>query len=153
MKRLTGFVRGVIVLSPSLALFGIREPTAGVVIVALVVVFAAAVVSVAAILLVLNDEASNLAALRAIAIALALLIPSFSLLHWAASQVIHCCFDEEMSKWSALYFVVTSITTTGFGDIAPRSDFCRIIVTVQMIVGLGVVALGLAGIVGRRDAG
>lgn len=46
-----------------------------------------------------------------------------------------------LGRTDALYFTVTVFSTVGFGDIAPRSEFARIITMIQMITGLLVVGL------------
>jgi hypothetical protein len=53
----------------------------------------------------------------------------------------------------ALYFTVTVITTTGFGDITPAGQAAKAVVTVQMVFTLVVLGalLRSAASVGRRE--
>jgi voltage-gated potassium channel len=50
-------------------------------------------------------------------------------------------FTQSMNKVGAMYFTVTVFSTVGFGDITPKTDLARNLVTVQMIITL--VVLGL----------
>jgi voltage-gated potassium channel len=59
-------------------------------------------------------------------------------------------FTEHLSHTDALYFTMAVFSTVGFGDIAPRSDAARLIVTVQMVgnlVVLGALARVVVGAV------
>ena len=47
-----------------------------------------------------------------------------------------------MDKVAGIYFTTTVLTTVGFGDISPVSDTARIVVTLQMV--LGMVLIGTA---------
>ena len=44
-----------------------------------------------------------------------------------------------LTKVGALYFTMTILATVGFGDIVAVSDSARIVVMVQMVVGLTLV--------------
>jgi len=46
-----------------------------------------------------------------------------------------------LDRPSALYFAVTVFSTVGFGDITPRTDPARMVVTVQMLADLAVIAV------------
>jgi voltage-gated potassium channel len=50
-------------------------------------------------------------------------------------------FSERITHISALYFTVTVFATVGFGDIVATTDFARAVVTAQMILGLGFLAV------------
>ena len=41
-----------------------------------------------------------------------------------------------LTRTEALYFTVTVLSTVGFGDITPKTDVARIIVTIQMVLDL-----------------
>lgn len=45
-------------------------------------------------------------------------------------------FSEVLHKGSALYFTIVVFSTTGFGDIVPRSGVARAIVNTQMLIDL-----------------
>ena len=50
-------------------------------------------------------------------------------------------FTEPLNRTDGLYFTVTTFATVGYGDIAPVTELARVVVTVQMVVGI--VAVGL----------
>ena len=58
-----------------------------------------------------------------------------------------------MSRTDALYFSVTVFATVGFGDITAVSGPGRIVVTVQMVVDLLVLGVGLRVITGAVQQG
>lgn len=63
---------------------------------------------------------------------------------------------EEWEWQDALYFCVTTMTTVGYGDLAPSSDSSKIFTIVYILLGLSIVAtsLGLvAGQIGSALAG
>jgi voltage-gated potassium channel len=50
-------------------------------------------------------------------------------------------FYRSVEGWSwidALYFSVTTISTVGFGDLAPRTDIGKLFTVVYIFVGVGV---------------
>ncbi|MGZ4556858.1 MAG: potassium channel family protein, partial [Mycobacteriaceae bacterium] len=52
------------------------------------------------------------------------------------------------TRSSSLYFTITTMSTTGFGDIVPMTDTARLVVSVQMLLDLtllGTVVRVLAG--------
>ncbi len=58
-------------------------------------------------------------------------------------------FGNSLSRTDAIYFTLTTLTTVGFGDIAPKSQAARRLVSSQMVVDL--ILLGvLLGIVVSR---
>jgi voltage-gated potassium channel len=48
-----------------------------------------------------------------------------------------------LTRTDSLYFTVTVFATVGFGDINPTSQAARVLVTVQMILDLLVLGLGI----------
>ena len=75
-------------------------------------------------------------------------LSTFAITYWALSLRNPEAFNEPLSLSSAVYFTLTTFTTTGFGDISARSDVARLTVAVQMLIGLALVAVGLAIVVG-----
>jgi voltage-gated potassium channel len=65
----------------------------------------------------------------------------FALLYASMSAADQAAFSEPLSKIDALYFTTTTFATVGFGDITARSDLARAVVTIQMIAGLGLLAM------------
>ncbi len=90
-------------------------------------------------------------AVRAI-VALALTVPLFLLLFASAYFVMEkgspASFTHPLTRTDALYFVVTTFSTVGYGDITPVSQTARIVVTVQMLLDLLALGLGIRAFVG-----
>ncbi len=49
--------------------------------------------------------------------------------------------SQHLSGWDGVWWAVTTVTTVGYGDIAPNTTGGRIIAMVVMVVGIGFVAL------------
>jgi len=96
-------------------------------------------------------------AIRAIE-ALATTAPLFLLL-FAATYFLMAQADlsnfnvQSLTRTDALYFTVTVFTTVGFGDIVATIQLARLVVTVQMILDLGVLGLGIRVFVGAVQRG
>jgi voltage-gated potassium channel Kch len=65
----------------------------------------------------------------------------FALLHLSMSTTDPASFSEPLDRMDALYFTASTLATVGFGDIVPATPLARLIVTAQMILGLGVLAM------------
>lgn len=95
-------------------------------------------------------------ALRAIE-AVSVTVPLFLLMvastYVLTSQLSEQSFSEDLSKVDALYFTMTVFSTVGFGDIAPRSDLARIVVTAQIVIDLLLIGAGVRLLVGAINAG
>ncbi len=65
----------------------------------------------------------------------------FALLHLSMSTTDPASFSEPLDRMDALYFTASTLATVGFGDIAPSTDLARLIVTAQIVLGLGVLAM------------
>lgn len=44
-------------------------------------------------------------------------------------------FSADLKLGEALYFSIVTMTTTGYGDISPKSGFAKFLVSVQIIFG------------------
>jgi voltage-gated potassium channel len=100
--------------------------------------------------------ASPFPALRALE-ALATSVPLFVLLFASTYVVLGALsasnFTQTMTHTNALYFTVTVFATVGFGDITPKTDAARLIVTGQMITDLVILGLGARVILGAVQRG
>jgi voltage-gated potassium channel Kch len=67
-------------------------------------------------------------------------IVAFSLTYVLMAQADPAAFSEPMTKSAAIYFTVTTVATVGFGDIVATTDATRLVVTVQMLMGIGILA-------------
>ncbi len=78
---------------------------------------------------------------------------TFSNLYWIESLRDSSAFSEPLTQGDAIYFAISTFTTTGFGDIRPRSGIARLTVTVQMLLGFLLVAVALVLALARWSPG
>ena len=57
-------------------------------------------------------------------------------------------FGGHLSHTEGLYFTVTVFSTVGFGDITPKTETARLVVTGQMIADLIILGIAIKVIVG-----
>jgi voltage-gated potassium channel len=95
-------------------------------------------------------------AIRALATAVPVLVIVFAATYCSIAAQDAGAFTEPITRTDGLYFTLTTLSTVGYGDIAPKSEVARIVVMIQMLVGLitvGVVAkvvLGAVQVAERR---
>jgi voltage-gated potassium channel len=80
-------------------------------------------------------------AIRVLALGLPLLLVLFAATYVTVDGQQANAFTEPLNRTDGLYFTMTTFATVGYGDIAPLTELARVLVTVQMVVGL--VAVGL----------
>jgi hypothetical protein len=61
-------------------------------------------------------------------------------------------FTECLNRESALYFTVATLSTVGFGDIAPAGRRARRIATFQMVTGVAMLSLGVGRLLGATTS-
>ncbi len=83
-----------------------------------------------------------LAAVEALVLVFGMFLSFFALLYVSISEGDPGAFTQDVDKVAGFYFATTVLTTVGFGDISAVSDTARILVTVQMV--LGMVLIGTA---------
>jgi hypothetical protein len=110
----------------------------------------AACVGIVVILIVFARQISRvsrsrrpvLAALEALVLVFGLFLCFFALLYVSLSTSDPGAFTQDVDKVAGIYFTTTVLTTVGFGDISAVSDTARVMVTLQMV--LGMVLIGTA---------
>jgi ABC-type microcin C transport system permease subunit YejB len=65
------------------------------------------------------------------------LLLSGTLFYWAA---------EDWTLIQSLYFSVVTLTTVGYGDLTPTSDYSRIFTIIYIFIGLGVLVAFLSSV-------
>ncbi|SDO91018.1 Ion channel [Arthrobacter sp. ok909] len=65
----------------------------------------------------------------------------FALLYTSMSTTDPLSFSEPLNRTDALYFTTSTFATVGFGDITPKTELARAVVSVQMIADLGALLL------------
>jgi voltage-gated potassium channel len=107
--------------------------------------------------LITGHERPILRAAVAMATVLPLFLVLFAWIYLTMSQADPSAFapatPHGLSRASALYFAITVFSTVGFGDIAPRTDVARLVVSVQMLADLAVIAVVIRLIFGAVTRG
>lgn len=67
----------------------------------------------------------------------------FSMIYLSMSIAAADNFSVHLDHIKALYFTVTTFSTVGFGDITPTTDIARLVVSVQMLLDLVLIGVGL----------
>ena len=84
-------------------------------------------------------------------------VPLFLLLfatsYFLMAQSNPANFSAGLTRIDALYFTITAFSSTGFGDITATSQSARLLVSVQMILDLLVLGLGVKAFVGAVQLG
>jgi len=72
--------------------------------------------------------------------------------YYSVSSRNGCAFSEMLSRPSAAYFAITTLATTGYGDIYPKNTQARLLASSQMIADLALLTLVIALLIGRALA-
>lgn len=80
-----------------------------------------------------------------ILIGLNMFVGTFSSVYWNLAGTDPNCFNVQVSGPDTLYFTLTTLTTTGLGDIQPQTRICRNVASVQMITG-GIIVAWVTGV-------
>lgn len=64
---------------------------------------------------------------------------SYSLAYWMVPHTL----SKDVSFIESLYFSIVTITTLGYGDITPITDFSRLLISSEAILGLTIIGLFL----------
>ena len=89
----------------------------------------------------LRDDDPVPSALEVLTAFLGLYVVAFSSLYFLLSEYQPGSFNEKLTRVDALYFCLTVLSTTGFGDLSPESQGARIAVSVQMVTTLVLIGL------------
>ena len=88
------------------------------------------------VLKIMGAEHPELRAAEALAIAVPIVVIVFAFTYLSMSHVQPGSFSEPLSHVRAIYFVITVISTVGFGDITPKTDAAMIVVSFQIMLDL-----------------
>lgn len=81
------------------------------------------------------------------AVAICIVIPfflvMFSMIYLAMSASSPSSFSQHLDHVRALYFTITTFATVGYGDITPTTDIARMVVSVQMLLDLALIGVGV----------
>jgi hypothetical protein len=89
---------------------------------------------------IMSANYPDLRAIEALVTVIAVFLVLFALLYLGLATTDAANFTQPLNRVGAFYFAVTVLATVGFGDIAAQTDGARLLVTVQMLLGLGLIA-------------
>ncbi len=93
-------------------------------------------------------------AIEALAATAPLFLVLFAAIYFLTAQADLNNFNvHSLTRTDVLYFTVTVFTTVGFGDIVATTQVARLVVTVQMILDLVVLGLGVRVFLGAVQRG
>jgi voltage-gated potassium channel len=81
-------------------------------------------------------ELPELRAIEALGIVIAVFLVGFSIIYLSMSHNAAATFTQPLDHTRSLYFTVSIFSTVGFGDITPRTDTARLVVSAQMLLDL-----------------
>jgi hypothetical protein len=84
-------------------------------------------------------ELPELRAIEALGIVIAVFLVGFSIVYLSMSHNSGTTFTQVLDHTKALYFTVSVFSTVGFGDITPRTDGARLVVSAQMLLDLALI--------------
>ena len=84
-------------------------------------------------------ELPELRAIEALGIVVVLFLVAFAGLYLGMSHQSPLNFTQRLDQTRALYFATTIFSTVGFGDITPRTDPARLVVSAQMLLDLAII--------------
>jgi hypothetical protein len=90
----------------------------------------------------------RLRAVEALATSLPLFLLLFAATYLYLATTSASNFGERLTHTDTLYFTVTVFATVGFGDITPKSEAARLVVTGQMVLDLLILGIGARVILG-----
>jgi voltage-gated potassium channel len=96
---------------------------------------------------ILRSAFPGLRAIEALATSIPLFLVLFAGSYVVMAHLSGASFSQPMTHTDGLYFTVTVFSTVGFGDIVPRTEAARILVTVQMIADIVVIGLAIQAII------
>lgn len=89
-----------------------------------------------------------LAGAESLIILLAIFLIGFAFVYFVTSTSAPDAFSEPLNRTGAMYFAITVLSTVGFGDITPKADPARWLVSAQMLIDIGLIAGALRLIFG-----
>ena len=103
---------------------------------------------------ILKSRYPGLRAIEALAVSVPLFLLFFASTYFLMSGAGSGNFSQaNLSRTDSLYFTVTTFATVGYGDITATTEGARIIVTVQMILDLLILGLGVRAFIGAARLG
>jgi voltage-gated potassium channel len=102
---------------------------------------------------IMRSEHPGVRAVEALAFAIPVYVLLFAAIYFLMAHAQSAAFGVHLSRTDAMYFSATVFTTVGFGDIVPKSQAARLIVTSQMFLDLAIIGIVVRGVVSAIKAG
>ena len=93
--------------------------------------------------MIVGSPFPRIRAAETLIVGIPLLLVVFASVYYLIGKAQVDSFSEAMTKTDAMYFTVTVFSTVGFGDITATTDGARLVVTIQMILDLLILGLGI----------
>jgi NADH:ubiquinone oxidoreductase subunit 2 (subunit N) len=106
-----------------------------------VVIALVAAVFILQIRRVSQAELPELRAVEALGIVIGVFLVGFSIVYLSMSRDNVHTFTQSLNPTKALYFTISVFSTVGFGDITPRTDPARLVVSAQMLADLAIIGI------------
>ena len=102
---------------------------------------------------IVDSDFPALRAIRALGVSIPLFLVVFAGTYLSMSLDSRSYFSQPLGHTSSLYFTVTVFATVGFGDITPRGDAARALVSFQMLLDLVLLGGVVRVVVGAARTG
>jgi hypothetical protein len=90
-----------------------------------------------------HAELPELRAVEALGIVIGVFLVGFSIVYLSMSRNNFATFTQSLDPTKALYFTISVFSTVGFGDITPRTDLARLVVSAQMLLDLAIIGVAV----------
>ena len=102
---------------------------------------------------IVGAELPELRAIQALGVIIPLFLVLFASFYLSLSNSSPVTFTQQLDHTRAIYFTITVFSTVGFGDITPRTDLARIIVSIQMLLDLVIIGAVVRMLLNAAQAG
>lgn len=102
---------------------------------------------------IVGAELPELRAVQALGVIIPLFLVLYATFYLSLSNASALTFSEPLDHTRAIYFTITVFSTVGFGDITPRTDLARIIVSIQMLLDLVIIGAVVRMLLNAAQAG
>jgi voltage-gated potassium channel len=88
-----------------------------------------------------HADLPELRAVESVVVVVALFLCVYASVYVTLSRIRPSSFSEHLDRTGGLYFVITTFGTVGFGDIFPKTDLARLLVSSQILLDLVFIAV------------
>jgi voltage-gated potassium channel len=102
---------------------------------------------------IVGAELPELRAVEALGVVIPVFLILFATFYLSMSNASPLTFSQSLDHTRAIYFTITVFSTVGFGDITPRTDLARIVVSIQMLLDLVIIGAVVRMLLNAAQAG